>query len=396
MTIVPFAQKELSPYNGFASTRIQETFSGVTILLDHYLVTRNRQSLELAVKAMESMLANYLLPTGEVRRYATHDGEAFADYTTVTCLIIPVVDICNVLRGENDPRYHFFQEAALRMARYLCERGLDFPTEGQKDDRIGTEMEDGSISCSALSLAYVCAYLGRDEQFLQTACAIADLHQAWSIYTPHASMYRSSLRWWETIWEGGAEGPALNCSHSWSIWRAEALFYLGVLTKNKGYLLDSYNGFMGCLSKLDRDGTNYAVYYADFLPSGTDSTASAQVPFRILKGKPQVPDDGLSNYVWNRLYDTWFTLCAVIILGEERHVLFGSMEEHTLRFEMPSCRRLFIDGYYGVLTIETPEPIELITTAAPVLRKGSNPFASGDAILITPDQGQITIELSPR
>ena len=38
------------------------------------------------------------------------------------------------------------------MAEYLYERGLVFPTEGAVSDETETEMEDGSISCTALGL----------------------------------------------------------------------------------------------------------------------------------------------------------------------------------------------------------------------------------------------------
>ena len=56
-------------------------------------------------------------------------------------------------------------------------------------------MEDGSISCTALSLLYYCAKIERKEEYIVKAKEILDIHESWVINTPIAPMYRSSLRW---------------------------------------------------------------------------------------------------------------------------------------------------------------------------------------------------------
>lgn len=79
------------------------------------------------------------------------------------------------------------------------------------------EYEDGSISCTALSLLYFCMHLEIKEEYLNLAKEILELHNAWRIYTPDARMNGSSFRWWETIWEGDGQGPAISAGHAWTI-----------------------------------------------------------------------------------------------------------------------------------------------------------------------------------
>ena len=81
-------------------------------------------------------------------------------------------------------------------------------------------------------------------------------------------MFRSSLRWWETVWEGDTDGPAVCYGHAWSIWRAEAQYWYGIVTGDEKRLLDSYNGFLSNLSKEDKEGNMYSIYQYEPISSG--------------------------------------------------------------------------------------------------------------------------------
>ena len=65
------------------------------------------------------------------------------------------------------------------MAEYLYQRGMDFSTEGGSTDLAEREMEDGSISCTALSLLYYCKNLKKEDRYIQRAKEILDVHDNW-------------------------------------------------------------------------------------------------------------------------------------------------------------------------------------------------------------------------
>ena len=117
-------------------------------------------------------------------------------------------------------------------------------------------------------------------------------------------MYRSSLRWWETLWEGDADGNALCCGHAWTIWRAEADYWYYYLTGDREYLRKAYCGFMSNFAKIDKDGKSYSCYQPDYITGGGFTARSEDVKFRIVKGFPKQTDSGLSRYVWIRCADT--------------------------------------------------------------------------------------------
>ena len=87
------------------------------------------------------------------------------DYTTVCCLIIPFIDAALVL-AEDHPSYaEKYRRAAGEIADYLYHR-KEFHTEAYVSEETEPEMEDGSISCTALSLLYYAAKIERREEFI--------------------------------------------------------------------------------------------------------------------------------------------------------------------------------------------------------------------------------------
>lgn len=305
-TIVPHEENGFPAYHIYKSQRVQEQFFGVSILLEAFRVYGEEELLEYAVAALKT-LTDYHMINGMV-----FNGE---DYTTVCCPAIPLVDMAIFLKERKDGRYLIFEKAVLELADFLCKRGFYFPTEGQKSDLVGKEYEDGSISCTALSLLYICANLQYKQEYLDFAEEILQIHNAWVIYTPDARMYGSSFRWWETIWEGDGQGPAICAGHAWTIWRAEALFWYGILKGDQDALLQSWNGFVTNFAKTREDGRMYSCYEPDYIRGGGLEKVKKgrlqlqgediSIQYRVAHDYPQHTDSSLSRYAWVRAVETW-------------------------------------------------------------------------------------------
>ncbi len=318
-TILPYPDSGFAAYHICKSTRIQEQFFGVSILLDAYRLYRDRELLEFAVSALGELVDNFM-----VGGMATNG----TDYTTVCCPMIPLADMANLLKDEGDSRFLRFRRAADEMAAFLLRRGYDFPTEGTVSELSDTEREDGSISCTALALLYYCVHIEYKEEYALFARDILKLHRAWTIYTPDARMLGSSFRWWETIWEGDGEGPAICAGHAWTIWKSEALFYCGILFGDDEALLESWNGFITNFSKTMPDGTMYSCYEPDYIRGGGSPDVKAKlkqlrgedhgIKYITAHGYPKHPDNSLSRYAWVRACATWFDFSAVLSIDGEK------------------------------------------------------------------------------
>ncbi len=211
-TILPYPAEGYAAYHVYKSGRVQEQFFGVSILLEYYRVYGWSWILDYAVSTMDELVENYM------KNGMLVNGEG-VDYTTVCCPMIPVVDLAVFLRSIRDPRADRFFKIAEEMAAFLYRRGFRFPTETEIFEDTDEEREDGSISCTALALLYFCAHIRREEAYVDFAGEVLKLHRAWTIYTPDVRMQNSSFRWWETLWEGDGQGPAICCVHAWTIVR---------------------------------------------------------------------------------------------------------------------------------------------------------------------------------
>lgn len=300
-TILKAPHDRFGAYNVYKSCRVQELFFGITILLDAYRYFGDEKYYEYMVGATDCLLSNYQDEDGKI---FVDWGHAIEDYTTVCCPMIPLVDIANELRGKDEARSLRYFESAKRMAEYLLHRGALFPTEGGSSKEAEDEMEDGSISCTALSLLYYCKNAEYNEAYLKKAKEILDLHESWVIKTPICQMHGSSLRWWETQWEGDADGPAICAGHAWTIWRAEADYLYYALTKDKKYFEKAKNGFLTNLSKIVKDGTSYSIYCPDEITGGGFHSCTEEIRLRVAPRLSDTQDCGISRYVWIRINNT--------------------------------------------------------------------------------------------
>ena len=362
-----------SPYNGWQSNRVQEAFSGVTILLDAFRVLGDIKYLDYAVLVLRAMMGDYLKPDGMIERFNPWH-QIYEDYTTVTCLIIPVVDMALELRKQGragDAAY--FSGCAEKIAAFLYRRGQSFPTEGDRTELQEAEVEDGSMSCTALSLLYFCRFFEYKQGYADKAKEILDLHRAWRMYSPLANMYGSTLRWWETIWEGDDDGPSLCAGHAWTIWRAEADLYLALLTRDTGALLDAYNGFTTNFAKIQADGVMYSVYNPDYINGGGDKDKKQPYEYRIAKGFPRRPDSQITRYAFVRYYDSLGRVSAIINTpafkgyinarcGKPESVVFGGVRYKNVKrlHSGAVCfDTLYADGAKGKYLLE--KTVEIIT-----------------------------------
>lgn len=292
--------KNEDSYFIFQSNRIQELLFGVTIFTDAYKLTGKKIFLEYAVGGLNSVLSKHF-DNGMIYTEFLNGGKE--DYTTVCCLIIPFVDMAVLLKDTDTELSEKFTRAVSLIAEYLYNRN-GFYTEAFVSEATEEEMEDGSISCTALSLLYYCAKIKKEDKYLQKAKQILDLHEAWISNTPIAPCYHSTLRWWETFWGGDATGPSICFGHAWTIWRAEADYWYYYLTKDENYRIKAYNGFASNFSKIDGKGGMYSCYLLDYIPGGGfhENCIDKIVPVRI--GKPEGRDSGLSRYALVRAFDT--------------------------------------------------------------------------------------------
>ncbi len=305
LTLMQQPHEDFPAYNIYRSRRIQEQHFAISMLLDAYKLYGEERFLTYAVGAMNTIIDHYQKEDG---RLETGHGGKNEDYSTVCCLIIPFVDMALFFKDRDPILYEKYRTGAEKLAQHIYDRGFCFPTEGGDTDEAEEQMEDGSISCSALSLLYYCAKIERREEFIRQAKAFLDFHEGWVMETPDANMYRSSLRWWETRWEGDADGPALCCGHGWTIWRSEADYWYYKLTGDKEYWEKALSGFTTNFAKFDREGHGKSIYNADYITGGGfgfDNTGD--VKFRIAPRFPRREDVKTARYAWLRAADSILT-----------------------------------------------------------------------------------------
>ncbi len=296
---------EFPAYHVFKSTRIQEQFFAVEIFLNAYKYFGEEGYLRYCLGALDTLIEHYQKEDGRIERL--NGNGVVEDYSTVTCLIIPIIDVAVYFRDKDEVFYQKYAKSAHKLAEFIYERGFSFPTEGGVSELAEEEFEDGSISCSALSLLYYSVKLERVEKYIQKAKEFLDFHEAWVMRTPDCNIYGSSLRWWETRWEGDGDGPGLCCGHGWTIWRAEADYWYYKLTNDKEYLNRSLCAFTTNFAKFNPlTGEGKSIFSMDYIPGGGLTLSKDRVKYKVSLGLPNDIDVRLAYYVWNRADETIF------------------------------------------------------------------------------------------
>ena len=301
-TILNKEFEDYPAYNIFKSRRIQEQFFGISLFIDAYKYFKERKFLDYAVATTDCLIDNYQNKHGCIFAF---DSNGVHDYSTVCSAMIPIVDMAKLVKEIDDVKYRKYLRASKNLAEYILNRGFGFSTEGEiEDELLDKEIEEGSVSCTALSLLYYCSNIERKEKYITFAKTILDFHDSWVMQTPLCNVNGSTLRWWETLFEGDKEGPSICCGHAWTIWRAEADWLYYNLTGNEKYKLKAINGFGSNFSKIDIYGNSYCSYNVEDIIGGGWSNRAEDVNLRIAPKLPQQVDCGLSRYVWVRANDT--------------------------------------------------------------------------------------------
>ena len=110
-TIFYKARKGYPAYNVFNSNRVQEQFFGIGILLDAYKFFGDELYLGYAVNALDSVLQNHLSESGAIETFMEW-SKTTEDYTTVCCLIIPVIETAEFLKDRMPEKSKEYYAAA--------------------------------------------------------------------------------------------------------------------------------------------------------------------------------------------------------------------------------------------------------------------------------------------
>ena len=300
-TILKAPYQDYPAYNVFKSRRLQEQFFGTELLLDSYKYFKDDIFLEYAVGSMDSLLDNYQKEDGRLETTWSGKGE---DYTTVCAPVIPIVDMAIFLKDRDKARSDRYFDSAKKMCEYLCSRGMFFPSEGGRTTVTKDFLPDGSVANTILNILYYCAKAEKNEKMMAFAKRVMDFHDNYIIKTPKCQMLGSTLRWWESLWEGDKDGPAICCGHAWTIWRAESDWLYYSLTGEDAYRIKACNGFGTNFAKIDEKGNSYSLYQVDDIVGGGFPENRPNVKFRLAPKFPKTTDSGLSRYVWIRAVDT--------------------------------------------------------------------------------------------
>ena len=377
VTLIEEEQGENIPaYSTLNSNRIQEAFNGINILLAAYDCFGDDKYLEVAVNAAVSHMR-------DMRKFGFIKN-GVSDYTTVTAMIIPIADAARKSEKAYPEASVYLKESAVIMADYVVKRGLDFPTETAVSNETTKEIEEGSMSCSALTVLYVYFYIRQDKRYIDYAKKVLSLHEAWTVFTQYPQCFRSTLRWWETIWEGDANGPSICCGHAWTIWRAEAEFYYSLIACDTQRFINSYNAFMSNISKADADGIMYSIFRLESIVAGKWNQKAESISKNNAFGFPVKEDNTLSRYVFARAYFTIFK--TSVIAGD--YVFGGRLRDGVFDTECREMKYLLIDGFIGRLTVNTFTGLKIFTKQEYSVLSGN--LKNGE---ILPKNGNIVIEL---
>ncbi len=374
--------KKYSKYHLYKSGRIQNSVTQAEIMLEAYRVYKDEKYLTLSKEYVSNLIRDHLTPAGALSTDSC--GSESIDYTTVTACIFCFVDLYRELNQLDDKDAPYYYEASKKIADHLSKRGLNFPTEG-----IGQrhEMEDGSISCTALSLLYAYKFIDNNPTYLNVAKEILELHDTWCINVPDVSQYCSSLRWWEHNWEGDADGSSINAGHAWTIWKAEADYWYAYITGDFSRILRSYNGYMTNYSKMRKDGEMYGCYTPDYLPSK---------PFKIKHSYPDSTDGSMPYYVWTRSHETWFLTSCIYKSKNGLRTLNATLSNDkipVLTSGAINFQRLFVKDLDQDILIKTNQNLEVICENAIKIniKKGIITHSLNDRIFVDNIDGEIII-----
>lgn len=229
----------------YFASRIQNTASTISMLVDRYKAYGRVEDLEFARK-----MADWLISSSQ------SEGGAYMNYgTKYTSVIYVAKSILELALAERD--IEGFEEAsdrhyasAQKAVEELVRANGDFQTEGEQT------FEDGMISCSALQMGFLALSMPEEDPLRDslTSSMLSLLNQHNSLTqlrVPDARRRGGTIRFWESQYDV-LMLPDMICSpHGWSAWRAYATYYAYLLTGDEKWLLETWNAagaFAGLIS----------------------------------------------------------------------------------------------------------------------------------------------------
>lgn len=251
--------RQYGPYHLFHEINVQqhEAFF-MEQLVDFFRLTRDKSVLDDAVRLAEHFICEHMNDGMVVcQNMPESDG---TDYSTVHAPICGLIKLAQIIEDEQPEKAHWLRQHAEALADHVYRRGFTFPTEGEPCT------EDGSVSCSAITLLWAYRWLTPKPEYLQLARALIEQHDALVLRGADCRQKNSSVRFWETQYESRDWGPSINAGHAWSIWTAEAKALLAEITGEFALLRDSYEGFVTNISKVRENGAMPSCFTPDMIP----------------------------------------------------------------------------------------------------------------------------------
>lgn len=385
--------KRMAPFHLYMWDRIQDEFVFIQIYLCAADAYANEEFYEHAIRMADAVISDNIDEQGRVHRLNTRDGIP-VDYTTVIAPLQSLAELLCAMEKRGDGRAGRIREVCLRVANYLIRRGFEFPTEGVPVHLRCTE--DGSISCTALSLLFAYCFVEKRPEYLERAKVILKFHEPWRMDVPDVRMLDSTFRYWETLWENDGEGRSINAGHAWTLWRAEALYYLALASGDSRSLVQSYNGYRTNLAKFRADGIAYGCFTPDFIP--------ARPPrFTLFHSYPKKPDTSLAFYLWPRMEQTWMRSVGIVDAESAGYdpklgvvALNADITDKDGVLEIKPTAPFF-DRFFWLsqntksVRIHTGKQMEVLYPPACVNVARGNIVESGDKLIVAPADGVIEL-----
>lgn len=226
---------------------------------DYYRLTGDESVAEDAMNIVRHIEKEHLREDGTLINQNDPDEEGI-DYNTVHVAICGFLRWADIFRECDPQKAEYLLNISEKIADSVCRRALNFPTEGEPCT------EDGSMGCSAATLAYAYLMVKPKPEYLAVAKEILSAHHVLEMAGTDCRMKNSSIRFWETQYETRSWGPSINAGHAWSIWTAEAKAAMAVIEKSYSLLKESYEGFITNICKVTDCGGMYSCYTPDMIP----------------------------------------------------------------------------------------------------------------------------------
>lgn len=229
----------------YFASRIQNTASTISMLVDRYKAYGRVEDLEFACKMADWLISSSQSESGAYMNYGTK-------YTSVIYVAKSILELSLAERDVKgfEEASHRHYASAQKAVEELVRSNGDFQTEGEQT------FEDGMVSCSALQMGFLALSLQEGDtlrnSLTSSMLSLLDQHNSLTqLRVPDARRRGGTIRFWESQYDV-LMLPDMICSpHGWSAWRAYATYYAYLLTGEEKWLLETWNAagaFAGLIS----------------------------------------------------------------------------------------------------------------------------------------------------